>query len=136
VRAFLYNLDSKDSLPILQSGQLDQSVADTKGVILTDAQVSRLLAAVTGNHSDHGVAGCYIPHHAYVFYNKRQRIVGWVELCFGCMNYHASSPNAPRVFDVSSLLDLTKELGLPVLNKDTDYSTLKVKSGSPAVERR
>lgn len=127
VRAFLYNLDSDDSLPCVTKGRLDASMTDTNGVRLTDAQVSRFLTTITGKHPQHEVAGCYVPHHAYVFYDHEHRIVGWVELCFGCLNYRASSPSAPVVFDIFALQELTVELGLPVLKKEADYLTLKPK---------
>ena len=128
VRAFLYNLDSGDSKPCITNGCLDASITDTNGVRLTETQVSRFLTAVTGKHPQHGVAGCYVPHHAYVFYDQKHRIVGWAELCFGCLNYRTSSPNAPVFFDVFALQDLTLELGLPVLKKDEEYLTLKPKA--------
>ena len=128
VRAFLYNLDSHDSVACVTRGHLDTSMTDTNGVRLSAAQVSRFLSAVTGKHPEHGVAGCYVPHHAYVFYDQKHRIVGWVELCFGCLNYRASSPNAPSVFDIVALEELTRELGLPVLKKEADYETLKPKA--------
>ena len=127
VRAFLYNLDSDDSLPCVTKGRLDASMTDTNGVRLTEAQVARFLTAVTGKHPEHGAAGCYVPHHAYIFYDQKHRIVGWAELCFGCLNYRASSPGAPAVFDIFALQDLTVELGLPVLKKEADYLTLKPK---------
>lgn len=127
IRAFLYNLDSHDGLACVTNGQLDASMTDTNGVKLSDVQVSRFLAAVTGKHPEHGVGGCYVPHHAYVFYDQRHRIVGWVELCFGCLNYQASSPSAPPVFDIFALENLTRELGLPVLKKEGDYEALKAK---------
>jgi hypothetical protein len=127
VRAFLYNLDSDDSRPCVTKGRLDASVADTNGVRLSNSQISRFLEAVTGKHPEHGVAGCYVPHHAYGFYDQKHRIIGWVELCFGCLNYRASSPKAPAVLDVFALTDLTIELGLPVLKKEDDYLNLKQK---------
>src|SRR5687767_6066730 len=71
VRAFLYNLDSHDSWPCVTNGHLDATMTDTNGVRLTDAQISRLLKAVTGKHPEHGVAGCYVPHHAYAYYELR-----------------------------------------------------------------
>jgi hypothetical protein len=128
VRAFLYNLDSDDSSPCVIKGRLNASVTDTNGMRLTDVQKSRFLAAVTGSHAEHPVAGCYVPHHAYVFYDVRHRIVGWVELCFGCLNYRASSRSAPRVFDITALRKLTVELGLPVLKNEDDYGTLQRKN--------
>ena len=71
--------------------------------------------------------GCYVPHHAYVFYDQKHRMTGWVELCFGCRNYRASSSSAPEWFDIYDLQDLSIELGLPVLKNEDDYLTLKKK---------
>jgi len=127
VRAFLYNLDSHGGLPFITNGCFDSSVVDTNGVRLSDRQVSRFLTAVTGKHSDHNIMGCYVPHHAYVLYDKKHQIKGWVELCFGCGNYRTSSPNSPEWLDIYDLRDLTVELGLPVLKNEDDYLTLKAK---------
>jgi hypothetical protein len=127
VRAFLYNLDSHGGLPCVTKGRLDASIVDTNGTRLSDTQVSRLLAAVTGTHPDHNVLGCYVPHHAYIFFDQKHRVVGWVELCFGCNNYRASSASAPEWLDIYDLRDLTVELGLPVLKKEDDYLALKKK---------
>ena len=104
VRAFLYNLDSDDSLACVTNGRLDASMTDTNGVRLTDVQTSRFLAAVTGTHPEHAVAGCYVPHHAYVFYDQQHRIVGWVELCFGCLNYRASFRSRSGTFIISGII--------------------------------
>ena len=127
VRAFLYNLDSRDGLPCVTNRHLDPSMTDTNGVRLSDVQLSRFLAPVTDTHPEHGAAACSVPHHAYIFYDRKHRIVGWVELCFGCLNYRTSSPHAPLVFDIFALENLTRELGLPVLQKEADYATLKRK---------
>lgn len=127
VRAFLYNLDNNSSLACVTNGQLDASMTDTNGVRLSDMQVARLFTAITGKHPEIARAQCYVPHHAYIFYDQQHQIVGWVELCFGCLRYKASSPDAPPAFDLPALADLTRELGLPILKDDKDYQALKEK---------
>ena len=54
-------------------------------VILTKAQTQRLLALI----NDPGIysntcAECYSPRNCFCFYNDRNEIVGWYELCFEC----------------------------------------------------
>lgn len=36
-------------------------------------------------------ADCYMPRHTIVFYNENDVILGYVELCFSCMNSRASN---------------------------------------------
>lgn len=125
VRAYLYNLDSHGDVRFFKKGHFNTSVVDTNGVRLDERQVDRFLAAVTGSHSDHNIMGCYVPHHAFVFYDKKHKVTGWVELCFGCGNYRVSSRNAPEWLDINDLEDLAVELGLPVFKNFEDYSRLK-----------
>lgn len=122
VRAYLYNFDNKDGASCVTDGRLSPSIVNPGGVRLSSAQVDALIAATTGKHPAHPVGGCYIPHHAYVWHGTSGRIVGWVELCFGCLDYRASSPAAPENFDIERLRKLTVETGLPILRTVADYA--------------
>jgi hypothetical protein len=130
IQACLYNLDNYE-LPFITNGILDASVVDTNGVTLSKDQEARFVRAVAGVHPDHGVAGCYGPHHAFVFHDQRSRVVGWVEICFGCQNYRASSSRAPEWFDIEDLEKLTRGHGLPVLQHIDDYPRLKAAQSAP-----
>ena len=41
------------------------------------------------------------------------------------MNYRISSPEKAQILDIDALRALTKELGLPVFNRDEEYRALK-----------
>ena len=67
VRAYRLNWEDEDSLhPILtEDGSLNSTRIPKDGIRLTDPQVARLEAAVTGRHAEHPVASCFYPHHAF-----------------------------------------------------------------------
>src|SRR5262249_6485212 len=86
VRAYYYNAASAHDCRILDAkGRLDESVVDKKGVVLSPAQVVRLLAAINGHQRVHPITACYVPHHAFIFYNSFGRRVAVFEFCFECL---------------------------------------------------
>jgi hypothetical protein len=129
VKAYIYNLDGDDSAPLLSRDRLSESVLDAAGSVLSQNDAKRFIAAVSGSHPEHPVAGCYIPRHGLVFYEQSGEPVGWVEICFECLNYRASSEAAPKYFDIESLRQLFLELKIPVLKSDGEYQALKRRDG-------
>lgn len=54
-------------------------------VILTGAQIPRLLSIINDPKSYRNVtAFCYSPRNCFCFYNNRNEIVGFYEVCFEC----------------------------------------------------
>lgn len=54
-------------------------------VVLTGGQVSRLLSIVnTPGTYKLGAAFCYNPRNCFCFYNNRNEIIGFYEICFEC----------------------------------------------------
>jgi hypothetical protein len=118
VRAYAYNSEGDPNRPILKNGRLDSSVVNRRGVILTQQQVSRLVAAVTGKSPlPESITACFDPRHAFVFYGAAKKPVAWVELCFECHNADAEPRQKRQVYDVASLERLARELKLPLVPK-------------------
>jgi hypothetical protein len=125
IRAFLYNLEGNSSVPIIQDGKVSPTVVDPKGVVLDKSQAGQLIAAITGNHEEYPHMRCYMPRHAYVFYDAANKIVGWFEVCFECQNSRGSSKAAPVFVDLQSLKKLNQALKIPVFDKAADYRPFK-----------
>ncbi|MEJ7597544.1 MAG: hypothetical protein WKG01_06505 [Kofleriaceae bacterium] len=61
--------------------ELDPDRIPEEGILLDTSQIQRLQRALDGN-KDFDVAGCFMPHHAFVFYDPKGAIVGTVDVCF------------------------------------------------------
>jgi hypothetical protein len=113
VRAYSYNVTGNGPQPIIKDGKLNATVINTDGAPLATNQVSRLLAAITGEHTPHLLAFCYNPRHAFVFYDSDKKPVAQVEICFECLQYGKRQEGMALHFDWCVLADLCRELKLP-----------------------
>ena len=118
VRAYAYNKGGFPDRLIIRNGQLSGTVLNKRGVVLTPAQTTRLVAAVTGYRPrpDSEIM-CFDPRHAFVFYDGAKKPVAWVELCFDCSRALAQPYVDGQVYDVTALERLAKELKLPLVPK-------------------
>lgn len=84
-----YEMDSSDRgqlLAIMPNYDQYLSKKDPNPkVILTRLQTQRLLSIINdpGNYSN-TAAFCYNPRNCFCFYNSKNEIIGWYELCFEC----------------------------------------------------
>jgi hypothetical protein len=133
VRAYRMNWDELQSEHeiVNRDGSLNPTRIPEYGVRLTEAQVERLEAAVTGTHPDHPHAGCFYPHHAFLFFDSSRRIVGHIDICFLCSNYSGHPAGYATNWDLGQLEELIKDIGVPLLNPKWPLPAryLKHKSG-------
>ena len=100
VRAFNMNKDNGKTKPLCtkainDDGQPCHSV--TGGTIMTKEQTQVLLNALNSKNTyGESLAKCFIPHHAFVFYNKANKPVAQVAVCFMCTQLEAS-PEIPMM---------------------------------------
>ncbi len=113
VRAFAYNLKGDGQQAIIENGKLSKTATSKTGVLLTPKQVRRLIAAVTGKHPEHPHAACFIPRHAFVFYDAAHTPRAWLEVCFECLNNRSTPEGISGDVDFPALAELCAELGLP-----------------------
>jgi hypothetical protein len=118
VRAYAYNKRGFPDRLIVEKGRLSSTVLNKRGVLLTPAQTTRLVAAVTGYRPrPESEIMCFDPRHAFVFYDSAKTPVAWVELCFDCSRALAQPYVDGQVYDVAALEQLAKELKLPLVPK-------------------
>jgi len=128
VRAYLYGVEQSDYQPyaIIIEGRLDSTVQDTTGILLNAKQTTQFLTIVRGKPVSfpEPTSLCFYPHHGIVFYEKAQRPVAHLSICFQCSIYrsfpHLKLP-AYREVDMAALEKFIRQLGLPVFPTNEHY---------------
>ena len=139
VRAFLYNLDNKlfGQHAIIKHGKLDKTVVGT-GVLLSHEQVRILVKLINGdiNGLIQGLSKSFIPHHGFVFFDKLNKPVASITLCFDCeairlypekthqkTKIQLSNIEIKRLFKVlEQIKQIVRELKLPIFATPFEYS--------------
>ena len=113
--------DDRDEFSLLDDNlykRADLNGCAVAGKALTNEQVDQLLAAAFTEKVLDGGAACYGPHHIFIFYADNDRIVGAIEVCFGCNNM-AQLPATGKTYeqmlghhDFIALARLSAELGI------------------------
>jgi len=114
VRAFVYDCDADGTRHFFQKdGALARGIINGPGVLLTEAQVKRLLPALTTETPrDHRTA-CFLPHHAFVFYDAGGRVVAHTEVCFTCTIQQSFPAGLPGHIQFQKVWDILLEAGVP-----------------------
>jgi len=89
-------------------------VINQNGAPLNAQQVKRLLKAESRRFQPRGVAGCYIPHNAFVFYDAEKKPVAFLEICFDCLGARVIPEDPGFDPDYFALAVLCTELKLPL----------------------
>lgn len=113
VKAFVYDCDADKSVSFFQAdGRQHQGVIGS-GVTLNPAQVRRLLGTLTLATPRQHRTACYVPHHAFVFYDSAGQPVAHAEVCFNCTLVKSTPAGLPPNVDFAALWDLLQESGVP-----------------------
>ncbi len=122
VRAYRLNWEDPYSFNKIldEKGELNRTRLPEEGVLLNEAQLKRLKAAVTGTHPHHLRAACFYPHHAFVFFDSEGTVVGHINICFQCSNYDGTPAGFADKWDVESIRCLVEDLGMPIRNEKWD----------------
>ena len=143
-KAYMYNLASglHSKYQIVKDGKIDQT-ATSQVVRLTPKQVQKIIE-ITDKDTRGLLVGlnkCFDPHHAIVFYDKENKPVASLMLCFNCeairLNPKKKEPELKQeVTDaeiekwLATLKEyelIVKELGFPVFNSLTKYKSYSKK---------
>lgn len=132
VRAFVYDCDADKSVSFFQKdGRQHQGVIGA-GTVLTAAQTRRLLATLTMATPRRNHTACYVPHHAFVFYDASAQPVAHAEVCFNCTLLKSSPAGLPPHVDFPALWALLQEARVPVGPGRQIYKDLRKAQASPA----
>lgn len=125
VRAFVYDCDADQSVGFFQKdGRVAKGVINGPGVVLSDAQVRRLMPALTTPAKRKNHSACFIPHHAFVFYDAAGRVVAHTEICFNCSAQKSYPAGLPDSINYQAVWDLLRELGVPCGDGSQFYKDL------------
>lgn len=137
VRAYVYDYtQEKGNVSLLRQGRLHRGIIDKDGAKLSAEQVERLKGALRSSEERRTGAFCYMPHHGFVFFDIDGKAMGHIELCFQCGNVANSPGGLPeREWDWEVLRAVLKELNVPILKTNEDYTKLYRESRQGGKER-
>ena len=92
---------------------MHRGILNGPGVLLTDAQVQRLMPALTTPTVRPHRTACYLPHHAFLFYDKAGRVIAHTEICFTCAVQRSSPVGLPDHINYQTVWDILREAGVP-----------------------
>ncbi len=125
VKAFTYDCDADESRDfILPDGRFSKGILAPGGVSLSQEQTKRLMAAITIPQPKSQRTPCYVPHHAFVFYNAEGQPIAHLEICFTCNKFRAFPGGLPEYVDMKALYALVGELGIPLGSGKEYYRNL------------
>jgi len=114
-RAYIYDYRADSFKDISKDGKLHQGVINTGGAVLDASQVQKLQDVFQKEPDRLIMAGCYSPHHAFVFFDAQDKVVAHLSICFGCGTYSSSDrSNSKSSLSFRKAVILVKELGLPM----------------------
>ena len=123
VRIYLYNPGRRyEGNLIIDKGKLHPEVMHPDGIKLDAKQTERLLTLLRHKSPDEGVPSCmFLPHHGIVFYDREEKPVAHVSVCFLC-EIEIADPANHRMSesDFAALKHLVQDLGLPVFKTSTE----------------
>ena len=99
-------------------GELRNERLPQEGVALNAKQSAKLHQVIMGEHPAHPPVDCYNPHHAFVFFDAEEKILGSVDICFMCSDYVSSHDGFARHLDYAGLRKLFTELEIPISNPE------------------
>ena len=136
-KAFLYFSELSTplgGLPIInEDNQLSKDILPKYIRILTKEQVNLLagkLSSYTPNDSLIEMSLCFNPHHALVFYDSKDKVLGHISICFACNRYELK-PKHPNhtPLKMSALKVLMQQLNMPLFDEYAAMERFMKKEG-------
>ena len=125
VRAFVYDCDADKSVDFIQSnGQVSKGVINGQGALLTADQVTRLMPVLTTATPRNGRTACFVPHHAFVFYDANGQRVANVDVCFTCALMKSHPEGLPKHVNYPALWAILEEAKVPLGHGSKFYQDL------------
>jgi hypothetical protein len=86
-------------------------------IVLNSNQINKLKEELMNSKVENWEAACYDPRHAIIFYDNKNEVFGYVELCFDC-NGSYYSPNMEIISKPALRQEkLFKEFGITYFNE-------------------
>jgi len=115
VKAYIYDYQADAFQVIAKNGRLHQGIINTDGVLLNPSQVEKLQDVYQKDSDGKIMAKCFLPHHAFVFFDAQDKIVAHLSVCFQCGTSSSSKKWKSNTYlSFKKVALLVKELGLPL----------------------
>ena len=123
-----YSKDKRGAQIVQKDGTHHTGIISATTVRLSTDQGKKLQRLLLVPPKEHpGTADCFMPHHAFVFYDESWNPKAHISVCFLCGNFEAQPENISRTLDLRGLQRFSNELGLPVFrgrDAPTKYAEL------------
>jgi|GEM_PF-6301467 len=99
-----------------------ERVKTEKNVVLSEAQITRIESFFSAEPDSFGIADCFNPRHTVVYYDRKNKPIGAVLICFECgrtETFPATKEGLNGYTD--HFRSLFAELGLPVFNDPNQH---------------
>jgi hypothetical protein len=114
--------DSIDNTDFYKLNYINNNIIEIKEkylksrIVLNPSQQNILKNSLINCKTKNWVAACYDPRHSILFYNEKDEIFGYIEICFEC-NRVESTSNLKFISEcVLSQEELFKEYGITYFN--------------------
>jgi hypothetical protein len=99
------------------NGKLNPQISDTIGVTLSDKRIQELNYVLSSpdKYVGYPVMDCFLPRHGVVFWDKENRPVAWVSVCFEC-GILKTNPAVDKE-ELVGLEPFFKRIGFPIKEK-------------------
>jgi hypothetical protein len=125
VRAFAYDCDADESRHFFQkNGAVHRGILNGQGVLLSEEQVKRVVAALTLETPRQHRTACFLPHHSFVFYDAAGQVVAHTEVCFTCTIQQSTPKGLPEHINFQAVWDVLREMGVPCGDGSQFYKDL------------
>jgi hypothetical protein len=136
VKAVVFNCLGPGSTPdrgLVEEGIEHPHIVHAASRYLTTSETVELANLVTGEHNPPAEAGCYEPHHGFIFYDANDSIVAYLEVCLMCKKArYLPYKDLAENWDYEGLNKFISKIGLPVFNNIDECE--KYFSTQPQVE--
>lgn len=122
-KVYLYGLETLDGRLIVENDSLNETVYDSEGVELSQAQAKKVIGVITGENTGtfDEQAMCFLPHHGIVFYDSKDRPIGHVSICISCGNKIVHPETISNDKGMNILTEVIRELNQPVFRQTKEY---------------
>lgn len=113
-KAFLINDPDGYLVAFSANKPFDKYIKADSVWILDSIQVNKLNDILCGRmmkNPEEFVAACFDPHHGVLFYDKKNKVVASVNICFSCNNAQISPP--AKLHDMQALGQWCDDIGMP-----------------------
>jgi hypothetical protein len=120
-----YSKDTRGASISFPDGSLHKGIIKATTLRLSEEQTKSLIRILNQDvEYERGEIDCYDPHHAFVFYDDKWKIVASIDICFLCENYVARPKGGSSLIDLGAMAAFCRQIGLPWYENSSGYMIL------------